>query len=93
MSELSDPPFVVVAIDTVDVTLKVVVGGMVVVDMVTVALATVVVGADTAAPAGAKVPDRLEPRPPETATTARARRTPAASPNPKRFPSISFHPP
>jgi hypothetical protein len=66
---------------------------MVVDDMVNVAVAAVVVTTvvveEVEAALGAK--DRVngvEPRPPEAVTTARARRMPAASPIPKRFPSI-----
>lgn len=35
----------------------------------------------------------VEPRPPEAVTIATARRTPATSPIPKRFPSIVMCPP
>ena len=60
---------------------------------VAVDVRTVVVVDETAA-AGPKVPViEAEPSPPETATRARARRTPAASPIPKRFPSIMVSPP
>ena len=61
---------------------------------VAVDTATVVVEADETDPAGPKVPMRdVEPKPPETTTRAKAKRTPATSPIPKRFPSIIEHTP
>jgi len=59
----------------------------VVIDKVVVVVATVVVDAAFLAVPKDAV-SGVEPRPPETATRARARRTPVASPIPKRFPSI-----
>ena len=89
MRDCPEPPLVVLVTDMVEVT----VGGRVVVAMVDVAVDTMVVE-DATDPAGPKDPvSEVDPRPPETATRARARRTPATSPIPKRFPSISLHPP
>jgi hypothetical protein len=96
LREPSEPPFVVVVIDAVEVTVA---GRALVVDMVTVGVAMVVVEAamvveaDETAARGAREANGVEPRPPETVTMARARRTPTASPIPKRFPSIMSYPP
>ena len=89
MREFPEPPVVVVALEIV--AEEGTVERTVVVDEVTAMEATVVV--DETAAAGANVPNGDEPRPPETVTTARARSTPAASPIPKRFPSITVYPP
>jgi hypothetical protein len=76
-------------IDAVEVA----VWGTVVVDMVDVAVAievavTVVVEVVEAAAGPNDAVNGVETRPPETVTIARAKRMPAASPMPKRFPSI-----
>ena len=93
MREPSETPLVVLVIDKVEV--KVTVGGTVVVAMVIVEVVTVVLEAD-----GAdlriwleKEAKGVEARPPEAVTMARARSIPAASPIPKRFPSITVCPP
>jgi hypothetical protein len=88
-----EPPFVVLVTDSVEV----VVGGTVVVDMVNVTVAievaaTVVVEVVEAAAGPNDAVCGVETRPPETVTIARAKRMPAASPMPKRFPSIMAYP-
>lgn len=60
--------------------------------MVVVVAAVVVEGVEAALGAMDAV-NGVEPRPPEAVTMARARRTPAASPIQKRFPSIVTYPP
>ena len=79
-------PLVVLVIAIVEVADSVTVA----VEVATVEVATVVV--EAAVSAGANEANGVEPRPPETVTTARARRIPAASPIPKRFPSIIVYP-